>query len=86
MFWKIFYEYFYNYLFEIVLWGLIFSVQKRGSRQVGDNRIDDLYFDNRFNIANLDFDYDKIDNIASDIVFDMYEDKVQWEYQWNVAT
>lgn len=86
MFWKIFYEYFYNYLFEIVLWGSIFSVQKRGSRQVGDNRIDDLYFDNRFNIANLDFDYDKIDNIASDIVFDMYEDKVQWEYQWNVAT
>lgn len=64
-----------NYLFGIVLWDSIFSVARRMSRQVGDNRIDDLYIDDRFHITNLDFDYDEIDNIASDIVFDMYEDK-----------
>lgn len=65
-----------NYLFGIVLWDSIFSVGKRMSRNVGDNRIDDLYIDDRFNITVLDFDYGEIDNIASNIVFDMYEDKV----------
>ena len=65
-----------NYLFGIVLWDSIFSVRKRMSRPVGDNRVDDLYIDDRFHITNLDFDYDEIDNVASHIAFDMYEDKV----------
>lgn len=64
-----------NYLYGIVLWDSIFSVEKRKSRQVDNVRTDDFYIDERFHIINLDFDYHEIDNEASDIAFDIYEDK-----------
>lgn len=65
-----------NYLFGIVLWDSIFSLEKRKSRQVGDSKTSDFYVDNRFHITNIVLDYGDIDNEASDIAFDMYESKV----------